>query len=99
VKRVEEILNGTWKGNQDTWDGLKEDMVQIAPFNDAVPQDVRDMVNQAKADIIAGKLHPFAGPLKDNEGKERIAAGATMSDGDMLGFNWYVEGVVGKLPN
>ncbi|WP_135081602.1 BMP family ABC transporter substrate-binding protein [Terasakiella sp. SH-1] len=99
VKRVEEVLAGNWTGNRDTWDGLKEGMVQIAPFNAAVPADVQTMVEKAKADIIAGTLHPFAGPLKDNEGKERIAEGAVMSDGDMLGFNWYVEGVVGKLPN
>jgi simple sugar transport system substrate-binding protein len=99
VKRVGEILDGSWKGNQDTWEGLSADMVQVAPFHKDVPQDVRDRVEQAKADIIAGKLHPFAGPINDNEGKERVAADQTMSDGDMLGFNWYVEGVVGKLPN
>lgn len=99
VKRVQEVLDGTWKGNQDTWDGLKEGMVELAPFNDAVPQDVRDLVEKAKQDIIAGTLHPFAGPINDNEGKERVAAGTTMTDGDLLGFNWYVEGVVGKLPN
>lgn len=99
VQRVTEVMDGTWKGNQDTWDGLKEGMIELAPFNDAVPQDVRDLVEKRKAEIIAGTFHPFAGPLKDNEGAERIAAGATMSDGDMLGFNWYVDGVVGKLPN
>ncbi len=99
VKRVEEILNGTWKGNQDTWDGLKHDMVQVAPLHKDVPEAVRAKVEKAKADIIAGTLHPFAGPLKDNTGKERVEAGKTMSDGDMLGFNWYVEGIVGKLPN
>jgi simple sugar transport system substrate-binding protein len=37
--------------------------------------------------------------VKDNAGKERIPAGKTMSDEEMLGFNWYVEGVQGKLPN
>ncbi|SCA56174.1 Purine-binding protein BAB2_0673 [Candidatus Terasakiella magnetica] len=99
VKRVEEVLAGNWKGNQDTWDGLNVDMVQVGPFHADVPKDVQERVMKAKADIIAGKLHPFGGPVKDNEGKERIAAGKTMSDGEMLGFNWYVEGVVGKLPN
>lgn len=99
LKRVEEILSGTWEGNQDTWYGLKENMIQLAPFNHAVPKEVQDIVIQAKADIIAGVLHPFKGPLMDNEGVERIAAGTTMSDKKMLGFNWYVEGVVGKLPH
>jgi len=99
VKQVQAVLDGTWSGNQDVWDGLKEDMIRLAPFNKAVPQAVWDLVEARKAEIVAGDFHPFAGPVLDNEGTERIAAGAVMSDGDMLGFNWYVDGVVGKLPN
>jgi simple sugar transport system substrate-binding protein len=99
VQQVEKLLNGSWKGNQDTWDGLSKGLVELAPFNAAVPQDVQDMVMKVQADIASGSFHPFAGPVKDNAGKERIPAGKTMSDEEMLGFNWYVEGVQGKLPN
>ena len=35
----------------------------------------------------------------DQDGKVRVAAGATMSDGDLGGMDYYVEGVVSKLPN
>jgi len=98
LKRVEEILSGRWQGNQGSWYGLKENMVQLAPFNQAVPKAVQDKVMQAKAAIIAGSVHPFKGPVVDNEGLVRIAAGTTMTDKEMLSFNWYVEGVVGKLP-
>ncbi len=41
------------------------------------------MVAKAEKDIIAGTLHPFQGPLKDNAGKERVAAGKTMTDDEM----------------
>lgn len=99
IKRVTEILQGSWTGNRDTWDGLKENMIQLAPFNKIVPQAVRTFVNEAKNAIIAGTLHPFQGPVMDNKGDEQIPAGRAMTDKEMLGLNWYVEGVVGKLPH
>ena len=59
-------------------------MIKLAPFNKAVPQDVQDLVKKAEADIEAGKLHPFTGPMKDNDGKERLAAGKTITDDDAV---------------
>jgi basic membrane protein A and related proteins len=37
----------------------------------------------------------FFGPVKDQEGKLRIAKGASASDKELLGMTWFVEGVVG----
>ena len=73
-------------------------MVALGPFGAAVPADVRALVTAKTDSIRAGKLHPFTGPVKDQDGRVRVPAGEAMSDGDMLAFNWYVEGVVGKLP-
>ncbi len=56
------------------------------------------MVTKAEADIIAGKLHPVRRPVKDNAGKERLAAGKTMSDADLRKMDYYVAGVAAKLP-
>lgn len=97
VAQVKAALDGSWKAG-DTWGGLADGMIELAPFGPSVPDDVKALVKEKQAAITAGTLHPFAGPVKDNEGKERIKAGETMSDKDMLGFNWYVEGVQGKLP-
>lgn len=80
------------------WGGIKDGMVKMAPFNAAVPQDVRDLVAKAEADIAAGKLHPFAGPVKDQSGKERVPAGKAMPDGELAVMDFYVEGVQGQLP-
>jgi simple sugar transport system substrate-binding protein len=63
-----------------------------------VPADVATLVMAKRADIAAGRLHPFQGPVKDQSGEQRVAAGETMADGDLLGLNWYVEGVEGALP-
>ena len=51
-------------------------------------------------DIAAGKLHPFQATraaVRDNEGHEVIAKGQTLSDAQILGMNWLVEGVQGRL--
>jgi len=97
VSRVKAVLNGTWKSTA-VWEGLKEGMVKMAPFNAAVPANVRKAVADAKAAIVAGKLHPFAGPIKDQDGKVRVPAGKVIPDKALLSMNWYVEGVEGKLP-
>lgn len=96
-KTVRKVLDGSWKSGA-VWGGIKEDMVRMAPFNAAVPEATRKLVAEAIAAIKAGTLHPFQGPVKDQTGKVRIAAGTVMTDGDLAKMNWYVEGVVGSLP-
>ncbi|HCO58261.1 MAG TPA: BMP family ABC transporter substrate-binding protein, partial [Burkholderiales bacterium] len=55
-------------------------------------------VAQIEAEMKTGKFHAFAGPVVDQDGKQRLAAGAAMSDKDLGGMNYYVEGVTSKLP-
>jgi|TARA_B110000116_G_C16416256_1_gene394160 hypothetical protein len=54
------------------------------------------MVMEAKAAIIAGDLHPFTGPLNDQDGNQVLGAGEVMDDGAMLGMMFFVEGVIGS---
>ena len=70
----------------------------MGPFGKMVPKDVQDLEKKAEADIAAGKLHPFTGPMKDSEGKERLAAGKTITDDALSKMDYYVEGVQGKIP-
>ncbi len=98
TRRVQDAIAGRWKPD-NVWGGLKEGMIRMGPFNKAVPRDVRELVDRTAADIAAGKFHPFTGPIRDNEGKERLAAGKVMSDEVLSKMDYYVEGVQGKLPN
>ena len=91
-----EVMNGTWESDI-TWGGLKEGMAQIEGFGDAVPEDVRALVEEKKQEIIAGKLTPFDAPLKDNTGKVILESGS-LDDDALTRMNFYVEGVAGKLP-
>ena len=92
-----EVMDGGWKST-DVWGGIPQGMVSLAPFHDAVPQDVRDLVAKTEAAIKSGDFHPFQGPVKDQDGNIQVAAGTTISDGDLQKMGYYVEGVQGKLP-
>ncbi|NSL54118.1 BMP family ABC transporter substrate-binding protein [Uliginosibacterium aquaticum] len=96
-QEVDKVLKGTWK-TTDLWYGVKEGAVTIDNFGPAVPADVKKLAEERRDALKAGKLHPFTGPLKDNAGKEMVAAGQTMADADLRKMNAYVEGVEGSIP-
>lgn len=97
TKVVNEVLSGKWKGT-NLWGGMKEGMIKLAPMNAAVPADVKKQVNGLEAEIKAGKFHPFAGPIVDQAGKERLPKGQTISDSDLNAMNYYVQGVASAFP-
>jgi len=96
-KAVEEVMAGTWTPTPIWW-GLKEGLLDLAPFGKMVPNDVKALVEKEKARIIRGEFDVFVGPIKDNTGKERVPAGVTMTDEEKLAFDWLVEGVKGTIP-
>ena len=95
VARTKAAVNGTWKTHQ-YWGGLKDGIVKLSEFSPKVPQAVKDMVAAKQKAIVDGSWDVFSGPIKDQNGKEVVAAGARMSDGDMLNMSYFVEGVIGK---
>ncbi len=97
TKTAQQILAGTWK-SESTWGGIKEGMIKLSPINPVVPQDVVAQVVKLQDQIKAGTFHPFAGPVVDQEGKVRVAAGQSMSDADLSKMDFYVQGVASKLP-
>lgn len=99
IARVQAVIDGTWESS-DTWDGLAEAMVTLAPYNtDLIPADVIADAEAARLAIIDGTLHPFIGPLNSQSGEPIIAAGEILADGALLGMDYYIEGVTAALPN
>jgi basic membrane protein A len=96
IERVRAVLDGTWTST-DTWGGIAAGEVAMAPYTN-MPDDVKAAAEKAAADIASGAVHAFTGPIKDRDGVEQIAAGATADDGMLAGMNWFVEGVLGDLP-
>jgi len=71
--------------------------VDLAPFGASVPKDVQDLVTQVKQDIISGKLMPFQGPIKNQDGKV-VIEGAQPDTITLEKMDYLVEGVVGTIP-
>jgi basic membrane protein A and related proteins len=97
VHKVRERLAGKWKAEDTKW-GMKEGIVQVVAPNDQVPKDVAALFEQKKADILAGRFHPFAGPIKDSAGTLRVAAGKILPEDELWTMKWYADGVLGKQP-
>ncbi len=97
AKTVGDAIGGMWK-TSSTWGGMKDGMIKLAPLNPSTPADLKTQVATLEADIISGKLQPFAGPVVDQDGKTRVPAGKNMTDEELGKMDYYVEGVASKLP-
>lgn len=97
VARTRAVINGTWE-SIDTWDGISTGMVGFAEYGDIVPDDVKAAADVVREGIVAGTMHPFEGPINNQQGEQIVGAGETIDDGVLLGMNYYVEGVQGDLP-
>jgi basic membrane protein A and related proteins len=98
IERVKAVIDGTWESHS-VWPGLKEGLVDIAPYGPAVPSEVAEEADTVKEAIIAGERHPFEGPIRNQAGEEVVAEGETMSDEELLRMDYYVEGIAGRLPS
>jgi basic membrane protein A and related proteins len=96
VSRVQALVEGRWKSGA-VWGGVRQAMVRAGNFGPKVPKTVQEEVLARQGDIGRGKLHPFTGPIADNQGKPVLAKGKTLTDEQILGMNYLVEGVQGKI--
>lgn len=97
VKTVQAAMDGTWEPHQ-YWGSIADGIVDLGPYNeDLLTEEIIAEVEAAKEAIINGELDIFAGPIKDQNGEIRVPEGSSMTDAEKLGFDWFVEGVVGSL--
>jgi len=95
IKRIGDVLEGTWKST-DTWGGFDSGMLSMSPFTN-MPEDVAALATQTVADIKSGKNKVFVGPISDQSGTVKLAAGTVMDDDTLSHMQWLVNGVEGKL--
>lgn len=96
TKTIKDVKAGNWKPTS-VWGGYKEGMIKLAPLNPVIPSDLRARIGWMEKQIADGTLHPFSGPVVDQDGKVRVPVGAEMSDADLSSMNYYLQGVVSKL--
>jgi basic membrane protein A len=97
-KKYKETEAGNFT-NEEVNGDLKTGLVKLGPISDQVPQNVKDKVAEAQKQIESGALVVFTGPLQDNQGKERLAAGdqwATPAD-VYKNMTFFLDGIIGKI--
>ncbi|MDR7417298.1 MAG: BMP family ABC transporter substrate-binding protein [Armatimonadota bacterium] len=94
---VKGIFNKQFK-SEDYYGGLSDNMVSLGPMHKSVPADVVALVEQRRKAISEGSFQVFKGPLADQTGKQRVAAGQTMNLKEILAFNWLLKGIEGQAP-
>jgi basic membrane protein A len=97
AQQTKEILAGTWKGGGTDYIGVASSpgAPHIGGWGSFVPSSVRKRVEDVYASILAGK-QVIVGPIYDQQGKLRVAAGVHPSPAFMqYSWGWYVKGVRG----
>lgn len=96
-KTIQAVLDGKWTSGE-TWWGVQEASIDLASINASVPDDVKKLVADKKAELASGKAVVFSGPLLDQAGKVKVEAGKDADVGMLKGMNFYVKGVQGTIP-
>lgn len=92
VEQVTAVLDGTWTSQ----DEVRLLPLSLGSWGDNVPQEVQDAV--AAADTALGSAAtPYVGPLVDDKGTERVAAGQTLTPVEAYAIDWGLEGVKGVV--
>ena len=96
IERVRALKEGKYE-QSDTWHGLDEGNVAMAPFTN-MPDDLKQKAADTTAKIKSGELEPFTGPIKKQDGSDFLKEGEKADEKTLLGMNFYVEGVDDTLP-
>lgn len=96
VGAAKDVAAGSWE-SKVRWQGLGEGVVVMAPYNPEIPADTMAALKQLETNIASGKVHPYAGELKDQSGAVRVPAGEVLSEQDIRGMNWMVAGMIGNM--
>jgi len=95
---VQQLLDGKVK-TDPVWLGMPQKAVNLEDLNMAVvPAKAVQAVDAKREQLQSGKWDVFMGPIKDQSGAVKIAAGQNLTDPELQRINWYVEGVDGSLP-
>lgn len=96
IDRIQAVLDGTWE-EQNVWLGLEDGILTMAPYTN-MPDDVKALAEETEAAIRSGELVVYEGPINKQDGSVWLEDGQAAEVGELLGLNFYVEGVDDQLP-
>ncbi|WP_197946152.1 BMP family ABC transporter substrate-binding protein [Phytohabitans suffuscus] len=102
TKMIQTIVAGSFTGspyNANFRVGLKtgDNPFVQSPYGPAVDAPTKQLVDDARAKISKDGS-PFLGPVVDQAGTVRVAAGTVPDYRTIEAIDYFVEGVVGKIP-
>ncbi len=97
AKRIQAVMDGKWKV-EPVWGGAELHMVRLSAITDKAPKTVVDDINATYAKMEKKEFNVFTGPVVTNDGRTVIPAGQAADDQHLLKMNYFVKGVVGKVP-
>jgi basic membrane lipoprotein Med (substrate-binding protein (PBP1-ABC) superfamily) len=93
--QIKEIAAGNWLPAADRrLVGITGGGVDIACCSKDITHETMAKLLDERDGIIINKKQVFAGPLTDNDNKERVPAEGALSDTELRAMDWYVKGVV-----
>ena len=92
---IHEIRTGVYRSSVKLA-GIEAGWARLAPFGGQVDDETRQLVLDTVEGLRAGSVQPFTGPIYDQDGEVRIAAGEVATDEYLQGVDWLVQGIVGR---
>jgi len=80
------------------WWGIGSGLVNLELDETRIPEPTKRLVSWMRVLLVEGRLHPFSGPLWDNGGRLRVAAGQTPGFDEISSMDWFVEGIRTQAP-
>jgi basic membrane protein A len=94
---INQVMAGTY-ASESYWGGMDDNVVGLAPYSPRVPDNVRQLVAAKQQLILAGEWDVFCGPIFGANGNLVVEEGKCLTDGEMLGMDFFVQGVAGEAP-
>jgi basic membrane lipoprotein Med (substrate-binding protein (PBP1-ABC) superfamily) len=100
---VRSVLTGGWdseapKGTAVSyWWGMSSGVVDVK-LSEVVPEGVQQLAAILREGIRAGRINPFNGSLKDQNGRVRLIQGVDPTPEEIMRMNWLGESVIGRIP-
>ncbi|GMQ98613.1 MAG: BMP family ABC transporter substrate-binding protein [Acidimicrobiia bacterium] len=88
IAQAKAVIDGSWTP-EVIYGNIKDGMVGLAPFGDAVEQSMIDLIEERQAQIIDGSFSVFSDPIIDQDGN-------SIPLGDIFSMDYFVKGVIGS---
>ena len=89
------VMDGSWKPIFLRC-SISDGCMAIAPFGPKVPEEVKTKFAAALADLEAGTITIFKGPILDQDGTVRVKEGEVIAEDQLGNVDWFVKGVIGQ---